>query len=326
MVMGDILFEIKNVPEDFYVREISNIKVKKTGEYTYFLLKKINYNTETAIQKIARIIKKPRKLFGFAGSKDKIAVTEQVCSFRGKIKSFKIEDIEVDVLGYGDIPVSLGDLKDNFFRIVVTNAERRPHLSQVINYFDDQRFGRNNKQVGELIIKKEFEKAAKIIQETEKCGNISNNDYIGFLRKIPKKILQMYVHAYQSYLWNSVVDEYIKKRYKYREIKYCLGGLAIPLQKVPNKNIPIVGFGTEFEDKDIKKIYENLMKKEKIILRDFIVRSMPELTNEGSLRDLTVEPKDFTISENNKKEKSYVVEFILQKGSYATMVIKTLFS
>ena len=35
----------------------------------------------------------------------------------------------------------------------------------------------------------------------------NKNDYIGALRLIPKKILWLYIHSYQSYLWNIIAKK-----------------------------------------------------------------------------------------------------------------------
>ena len=64
------MYKLKQIPEDFIVEEIPLFDFGKTGDYTYFLLKKQEYNTENAIQTISHQIRIPRKKFGYAGSKD----------------------------------------------------------------------------------------------------------------------------------------------------------------------------------------------------------------------------------------------------------------
>ena len=86
------MYKIKDIPEDFVVEEIPLFRVKKSGTYTYFLLQKKNYTTEKAIQKISCFFKVPRKRFGYAGTKDKIAVTKQYCSVKGNIPDIKFND------------------------------------------------------------------------------------------------------------------------------------------------------------------------------------------------------------------------------------------
>ncbi len=305
------MYKIKQKPEDFVVIEKTSIRPKKQGKYTYFILKKKDYTTEKAIQTLAKHFHIPRKRFGYAGNKDKKAVTKQYCSVLGNIKDIELKDIEVKIIGKGDEPISLGDLKENYFEIIVRNINEKPKPKKEIpNYFDEQRFGKNknNHLIGKAIVKKDFKKAAEIID-----SNYKGPDYVGFLKQKPKKILMLYVHAYQSYIFNNIVNKYLQCKYK------------------KNAKIPLVGFGTEIKDKQIKEITKKIMKKENITYRDFIIRQIPELSSEGHERDLFIKIKNLKIGnlkkdELNKGKKKIKISFSLQKGAYATNVIKNLFN
>jgi tRNA pseudouridine13 synthase len=311
------MYKIKQQPEDFIVREISNIEIKDKGEYLYFILKKKNYNTLTAIQHIANVLHVPINRFGFAGNKDKNAITEQLVSIMGvnkeNLEKLNLKDIEIKILGYGDKYIYLGDLKGNGFTITIRNLnideinnfnnkiKNKPILMP--NYFGEQRFSTQNVDVGRSLIKREFEKAAELLKL-----DIIENDFIGAIRKVNKKILRLYVHAYQSYIFNETVKEYIKNNIK------------------DNEKIPIIGFGTELENYNDKIVYiiKNILMEEKLDLRDFITVKIPELSEEGSVRDLFVEIKDLDILEKNKD--IIKIKFFLQKGSYATEAIDYLFN
>ncbi len=306
------MYKIKQEPEDFVVKEISNVDVKDKGRYTYFILKKRDYTSEKAIQNIANYLHIPRKSFGYAGNKDRRAVTEQLCSVLGSIRNLELKDISANVIGKGDKPVSLGDLEGNEFKIIVRDAAKKPKkIKSMVNYFDEQRFSSNNVAIGKNIVKKDFKGAVGIIAN----GNdfISNkikehlkdnpNDNVGALMIIPKKILMLYVHSYQSFIWNKTA-EYFDKGKK-------------------NIKIPIIGFDTEFKDGKIKNVVENIIKEENISLRDFIMRQMPALSSPGGERDLFVDVKNLKIDKINKGE--YKISFFLPKASYATLVIKNIF-
>jgi len=305
------MYKIKKKPEDFIVVEKTSIEPNKQGKYTYFILKKKDYTTEKAIQTIANYFHIPRKRFGYAGNKDKKAITEQFCSVLGSIRDMKLKDIQVEIIGRGDEPISLGDLKENYFEIIVRNIEKKPKPKKEIpNYFDEQRFGKNknNHLIGKAIVKKDFKKAAKIIDP-----NYKGPDYVGFLRQKPKKILMLYVHSYQSYIFNKIVEQYLQCKYK------------------ENAKIPLIGFATEIQNKEIKEITEKIMKNENITYRDFIIRQIPEISSEGNERDLFVKVKNLKIGnlemdELNRGKKKVKVSFSLQKGAYATNVIKHLFN
>src|SRR3989338_6162306 len=97
--------KIKQIPEDFIVKEINDIKFDDNGIYSYFLLKKRNYNTLRAIKIISEKLKIPEKNIGFAGSKDKNAVTEQIISIKNgnkNIENIGFRDIELKVIGKGN--------------------------------------------------------------------------------------------------------------------------------------------------------------------------------------------------------------------------------
>ncbi|MBN1645215.1 tRNA pseudouridine(13) synthase TruD, partial [Candidatus Woesearchaeota archaeon] len=128
------MYKIKQKPEDFIVKEISNIKLDSKGKYTYFLLKKKDYTTLRALEMTARELRTPVKKFGFAGNKDRRAVTSQLCSAEGvsekRLEEVKLKDIEISFKGKGDKPVCLGDLEGNSFEIVVRNISSKPELKQ----------------------------------------------------------------------------------------------------------------------------------------------------------------------------------------------------
>ena len=315
------MYKIKQKPEDFVVEEVLGIELEQSGDYIIFELKKTDYTTERAIQQICASLHLPRKKVGYAGSKDKIAVTTQFVSFykvrKEKIEKLKLKDIELTFKGYSDKPISLGDLKGNRFKIRVHTTGKPVKVNRIPNLFDEQRFSKNNDEVGKAILKKEFKEAVELISKTSKDDaktlseylESKHNDYIGALRLLPKKILMLYVHAFQSKVFNETAIEHLKLNKDTPE----------------NIKIPLPGFGTEFSG-EIGKIQKKILEKEGINTRDFIIRSIPELSSEGNERALFAEVKDLKITKDKKEKDEYILEFELQKGSYATMVVKCLFS
>lgn len=305
------MYKIKQQPEDFVVKEISTVKCKEQGRYTYFLLKKKNYNTLRAVEMLAKQLRIPLKKFGFAGNKDRKAITTQMCSVEGvgesRLNEIKLQDIEISFKGKGDKPICLGDLEGNTFEIVVRNIDSKPEFRKTfINYFGEQRFGRNNAEIGKMIVKKDFKKAVELILKGK--GIIEENvraylqenphNYVGALKCVPKKILSLYLHAYQSLLWNKQAKQ------------------------TQENIVPIAGFDTEIDKK--------IMDEEKITLRDFIIKQIPQLSSEGGERKRIAEAKEISVSEleddeMNSGKKKVIVKFTLPKASYATEYIKQLF-
>ena len=139
----------------------------------------------------------------------------------------------------------------------------------------------------------------------------------------------MYVHAYQSYIFNQVLAEYIKANSNdYAEIDYSLGKLAFPLNSVNNVEIPLVGFDTDNRFA-VSEYVEEILERENVSRRSFIIRELPEVTCEGDVRDAFVDVEEFSYEfsddELNEGKKKCVLKFRLPKGSYATMLVKVLF-
>ncbi|MEM4239602.1 MAG: tRNA pseudouridine(13) synthase TruD [Candidatus Woesearchaeota archaeon] len=312
--------KLKQAPEDFVVNEISAISPEKEGEYAYFSLKKKNYTTLRALQAVADALHTQLKNLGCAGNKDKIAVTEQVCSVKGiqpdSLKSISLKDIEVKPLGKGAKPVSLGDLKGNRFKIIVRDIDRLPEPKiRFINLFGEQRFSTHNAAIGKALVKRDFKQAVALILVTKSIAAIQIHkvlaeepkNYLGALKRLPFRLLKLYVHAYQSLLWNELAKKHAETHHT-------------------NAKLPVVGFGT-VPDKELDEI----LKREEITTRDFVIKEFPELSSEGTERSIFAEASELKIGsleddELNPGRKKAKLEFTLPPGCYATEFLRQLFS
>ena len=141
----------KQIPEDFRVKEISAMKFKDSGNYIYLKLTKRNRTTLDCIKEIAKALHLPENKIGFAGNKDKIAITEQYISIPASktemIAKVRLENVSLNTVGFGDDPITLGNLEGNSFEIVIRNLDQKnldlnvtEKINYVENYFDEQRF------------------------------------------------------------------------------------------------------------------------------------------------------------------------------------------
>ncbi|MBI4453116.1 tRNA pseudouridine(13) synthase TruD [Candidatus Woesearchaeota archaeon] len=325
------------------------------GEYSYYKLIKKNCNTIDAITRIANHWNIYPKFINFAGTKDKNALTEQLISIKkGPKKGLFLDNIELKYLGQGNERINLGCLKGNEFEIIVESDNSPREMVKTINYFDDQRFGVNNDNhiIGKLLLQRKFNDVCKTLKLV-----VEANNYVGALRTINKRVLLLYLHAYQSYLWNETVKEFIKHEFikgsdKYFEIEYALGELFIPeeMNTVQNHKIPLIGFGVETDNEVIRDILNALLVSEGISFSDFVIREMPEISCVGEDRNLLVDIENLKIeemetekktfktkllktlknfkkifSEQKPEIKEYKLSFFLNKGSYGTIVLKSLF-
>ncbi len=307
------MYVIKHLPEDFAVSEISALQFEDKGPFTYFRMSKKGHTTHYAIEQLATAWRISSAALSYAGLKDKDAVTSQICTVRGvgkeRIESTRVAGIKVEFLGYGKEPIHTGQLEGNEFRIVVRNIDTLPEIKpRFRNLFGEQRFSTNNAEIGRALVRKEFEKAAKLVAEINESARpamekyLNGKEWITALRTIPRKILILFVHAYQSELWNKVA------------------------MLTDKEEVPIVGFGSTVEDLDTRAI----LREENITPNDFVVRALPEVSAEGDVRRVWAEAKQLEIGQLEDDDafpgkKKVTLSFFLQKGSYATEFIRQQF-
>ncbi len=235
-------------------------------------------------------------------------------------------------------------------------------ISSIVNYYDDQRFGGyrpNLHLVGKSILEKNYEQAVKYLllypfpnetkdyvkarkRQEKEWGKwhidryprfltterriisyLSKNpgDFKGALKTLPRQLYTMTTQAYQSYLWNESLSRYIKDTYKdYNSLDYSLGKLAV-INHYEDLDWPIIGYKTKLKGKQ-KEIIESLMKEENINYA-FFKSEIQALSSEGLTRKAFVKIKDLRLEVY--KDNQQRVSFFLPKGSYATIVIKSMF-
>jgi tRNA pseudouridine13 synthase len=307
--------KIKTIPEDFKVTELSSSKLKNFDEiegskFAYFLLLKKSWNTVDVINKISSYLKIDSKKIGFAGNKDKIAITQQYISIPVSsernieyVENLKIKDVCLKYVGCYSKRLTLGDLEGNKFEIVVRdlNSEFELHFDKLKNYFGEQRFSKNNVEIGRAILKNNFKLACELLNLP-----VEGKEYVNALRKFDRRTLRLILSSYQSWLWNEVAEI---------------------IEDVDT--LEVIGFLTKFNNEHIKKTYEDILSKENVVLKDFIISSFKELSLEGSERELYMCVQNFNYSwledELNPGRKKCLVNFELGKGSYATVLLKQLF-
>ncbi|MFQ5620679.1 MAG: tRNA pseudouridine(13) synthase TruD [Candidatus Nanoarchaeia archaeon] len=309
------MYTLKKEPEDFIVEEITRVK-PSNGMYAYFRLKKRDYGLYKVLGKLSKAWKVSVSSFGYAGMKDKRAVTYQLCSVKGVpkhiIEGTKLQDIEIEHVGQGPQPIRLGDLIGNKFIITVRDASSPKWKSTFVNYYGEQRFGESNAEIGKALVKKDYAGVVELLKKTNAehlwCveEHLAKNpkDYVGALGKVSPMALLFYVHAYQAKLWNEAV--------------------ALYLEKHPEENLDLevgqLGFG--YEDGPLELIYAGIMRRECINERDFINRQLSHLSAEGVKRKVWIKAGGF---DAEKVDNTYRVMFTLPRGSYATELIRQSF-
>jgi tRNA pseudouridine13 synthase len=173
---------IKQRPEDFIVEEIPAYDPTGEGEHIYLFIQKVGLSTSQLVSILARHFGVRESAVGYAGLKDRHAITRQVVSIHTpgkKPEDFPaLRDGRIQVL-WSDLHANKlrrGHLKANRFSIKVREVPLRAvfdakktldalALSGVPNRTGEQRFGilANNHLVGRAIILGDDQSALDIL-------------------------------------------------------------------------------------------------------------------------------------------------------------------
>ncbi|MFU8896988.1 MAG: tRNA pseudouridine(13) synthase TruD [Gammaproteobacteria bacterium] len=154
---------------DFIVEEELGFAPTGAGEHLFLKLRETGCNTDWVAGRLARWGERPRVDVGYAGLKDRHAVTEQWFSVRfpgGRHPdpaSLDIEGVELLAASLHDRKLKRGALQGNRFRLRITALEADDPLLEarladiarrgVPNAFGPQRFGR---ELGNLVIARDW--------------------------------------------------------------------------------------------------------------------------------------------------------------------------
>ena len=144
------------------------------------------------------------------------------------------------------------------------------------------------------------------------------NDFLGAINLLPKNLQMIFIHAYQSYLWNLGISEKIT----------TYGNLKPQNEDIFENNemvFPIIGYKTELPDTIIFDFIKKQLEQDELQQSDFEVRKIKNLKFSGSNRRVIIDPSNKSWDfENNNSEMNVKVKFALRSGSYATIILREL--
>ncbi|KAK7337896.1 hypothetical protein VNO77_18486 [Canavalia gladiata] len=253
---------------------------ENVGKFLRFHLYKENKDTQEALGVIGKMLGIQPRSFGFAGTKDKRAVTTQrVTVYKQQASRLaslneRLFGIKVGDFSYVKEGLCLGQLMGNrftillrfifvsvaltfFLRGIVADSEDTIKASAdtlgrhgFINYFGLQRFGSGSVPthlIGAALFRGEWKLAVDMIldprdgdilfiarkyykESNDVVGTLkqlpqylvaeravlqslkkSPGNYLQALKSIPRTLRMMYVHSYQSYLWNHAASKRVQK-------------------------------------------------------------------------------------------------------------------
>jgi tRNA pseudouridine13 synthase len=152
---------------------------------------------------------------------------------------------------------------------------------------------------------------------------INSGDSQKSIRKIPLSLRRFYIQAYQSFLFNHTLSSAFLDGENLFESKE--GDVCFDLKGIIGKYlkgvdqllaIPFVGYSyykkTRF-DYQISKILES----EEISPKDFFIKEMQEVSNEGGFRQAAISCSNYSSEDNT-------LEFTLSRGSFATILLREI--
>jgi tRNA pseudouridine13 synthase len=169
--------KLRTTAEDFLVWEIPLPSPGGTGPYLICRLTKRNWEHQHAIKEIAKRLGISHRRIGWAGTKDRRAVTTQLISIykvpSEAVENIQLGDITLEVVGQQNAQLSLGELQGNRFDIMIREAavpELAARVQEIThdvatgipNYYGLQRFGGVRPvthEVGERILAGDYEGA-----------------------------------------------------------------------------------------------------------------------------------------------------------------------
>jgi len=156
---------LRSTPEDFQVEEILGYDADGEGEHALLWVEKRGANTDWVAKELAKFAGIPPLNVGYAGLKDRHAVTRQTFSVQLAGKSdpdwsaFPAEGVKVLAVTRHKRKLKRGALRGNRFVLVLRQVEGdRAVAEQVLkqiaqrgvpNYFGEQRFGREGGNVAQ---------------------------------------------------------------------------------------------------------------------------------------------------------------------------------
>ncbi|EMH31976.1 tRNA pseudouridine synthase D [Helicobacter pylori GAM268Bii] len=200
---ASIDFHFNSSTRDFCVHEVPLYEFSNTGEHAVIQVRKSGLSTLEMLQIFSQILGVKIAELGYAGLKDKNALTTQFISLPKKYapllekntSNFQERNLKILSLNYHHNKIKLGHLKGNRFfmrfkKMTPLNAQKTEQVLEQIaqfgmpNYFGSQRFGKFNDN---------HKEGLKILQNKTKFARQKLNAFL--------------ISSYQSYLFNSLLSK-----------------------------------------------------------------------------------------------------------------------
>ena len=318
----------KQTSEDFIVREKLSFEPEGEGTHAFLYIKKTDTNTDWLIRQLARFVGTEAKNIGYAGLKDRNAVTYQWLSVNlegieePNWDDFKVIGCEIVEKTYHRKKLKRGSIQYNQFQIVLRDIEskydtdiaariEKIKLSGVPNYFAQQRFGHSYNNLSRAV--SWFRDGRKIKKRAERSITLSAARSMVFNSMLSKRVEQLD--------WNSLMEG---------EVMMLHGSHSVfNVDNIDNELLQ------RFSQADIHPTAAmwgrgRLSSEKQLLIMETEVSEKLSAWCEGlEMQGLKQErraarlfPENLSITYDEKK--NTVLNFALPSGSYATAILREI--
>lgn len=177
------------------------------------------------------------------------------------------------------------------------------------------------------------------------------DDYTGALKRLPGNLLTMFVYAFQSYLFNRMLSQRIKKKIPLNKAvegdiilpvthkEVSIDPISVSLTNIDKVNEQIKkgkavvscvlpGSETKYAEGVMGQIQRKIIEDEQVDIRDFIIPEVPTASSYGTHRPLLSPLHDLSTALNHdeyyENYQKVTLSFSLRKGSYATTLLREI--
>jgi tRNA pseudouridine13 synthase len=321
------LIRVRSTPEDFRVEEVPLYAPCGEGEHTFVRVEKRLRSTEEVARELARVGQVPRRDVGYAGRKDREAVTQQWFSVPGldpeSARALALPGIRVLEAARHRHKLRTGQLRANRFELVVRDVGEdaaRAGAEQLLrleaqgmpNRFGPQRFGRDgaNPELGRAVLR-------------------------GERGSVDRRTARFWVSALQAEVFNAVLARRPVPLDALEPGDVCVvhasGGLFVVedvARETPRaRAFEISATGPLFGTRGLEPAGV-VAERERAVLQEFGIESAaalrppPGLRLRGGRRPFRVRPEQVSWE---REPDAVRLRFTLPPGSYATVLLEELF-
>ena len=202
---------IRSCPEDFLVEEIPRVSPEGEGSHLWLWVEKRSANTDWVAKELAKAVSCPSRDVGYAGLKDRHAVTRQWFSVpasdvtQGNLENADIEGVNILESHQHTRKLKRGTLNGNRFHLKIREfkgdvdqtGERLAQIrtNGVPNYFGPQRFGHQGRNV---------EQGFKLLKRRVRLHRNKRSIYLSAMRSF--LFNQVLAERVRRGDWNTIID------------------------------------------------------------------------------------------------------------------------